>query len=109
LTGWLAAEICPVEMTDEGLKTALGHVAGSSRLSLRVESTHFLGSARTRFDQQFCAQTSARRRGGLGTVVASTANFGSSDPLPPGYCGGLNRGSGWESWPHEPCVLRQSI
>ncbi len=56
LIAWLAAEICPVEMTEEGLKSSLWARCRVERIEPPGRIDRILGSARTRFEQQFCAQ-----------------------------------------------------
>jgi hypothetical protein len=56
LTAWLAAEICPIEMTEDGLKSSLWARCRVERIEPPGRVDRILGSARTRFEQQFCAQ-----------------------------------------------------
>jgi hypothetical protein len=60
LTEWLAAEICPVEMTGEGLKTALWARCRVERIEPPGRTERIVGSAWTRFEQRFCAEIMAR-------------------------------------------------
>ena len=56
LTAWLAAEICPVEMTEEGLKSSLWARCRMERIEPPGRVDRILGSARSRFEQRFCVQ-----------------------------------------------------
>ena len=62
LVGWLAEEVCPVELGEERLREALLARCRAERLEppgpSRIERV--LGSARAAFEQQFCAATVAR-------------------------------------------------
>jgi Domain of unknown function (DUF4158) len=60
LTAWLAAEICPTEMAEEGLKSSLWARCRVERIEPPGRIDRILGSARTRFEQQFCAQIRGR-------------------------------------------------
>jgi TnpA family transposase len=60
LTEWLAAEICPVEMTGEGLKSALWARCRAERIEPPGRIERVLRSARVRFEQRFCAEIMAR-------------------------------------------------
>ncbi len=60
LTAWLAAEICPIEMTEECLKSSLWSRCRVERIEPPGRVDRILGSARTRFEQQFCAQIMGR-------------------------------------------------
>lgn len=60
LIGWLAAEICPVELTDEGLKSSLWARCRAERIEPPGRTDRILGSARNRFEQQFCALIEGR-------------------------------------------------
>jgi hypothetical protein len=60
LTVWLAAEICPVEMTEEGLRNSLWARCRVERIEPPGRVDRIVGSARTRFEQQFCARIMGR-------------------------------------------------
>jgi hypothetical protein len=62
LAGWLAEEVCPVELGEERLREALGARCRAERLEppgpSRVDRV--LGGARAAFEQRFCVETVAR-------------------------------------------------
>jgi hypothetical protein len=62
LAGWLAEEVCPVELGEERLREALLARCCAERLEPPGPSRtdRVLGSARAAFEQQFCAATVAR-------------------------------------------------
>ncbi|MET8873597.1 DUF4158 domain-containing protein [Nocardia sp. NPDC004604] len=61
LTGWLAAEVCPVELRDEQLRQALLVRCRAERIepptSGRID--RLIGSARSTFEKRFCERTVA--------------------------------------------------
>jgi Domain of unknown function (DUF4158) len=62
LVGWLAEEVCPVELGEERLREALLARCRAERLEPPGPSRidRVLGGARAAFEQQFCATTVAR-------------------------------------------------
>ncbi len=62
LAGWLAEEVCPVELGEERLREALLARCRAERLEPPGPSRfeRVLASARAAFEQQFCAETVAR-------------------------------------------------
>ncbi|MDE1675218.1 Tn3 family transposase [Nocardia gipuzkoensis] len=62
LTGWMAAEVCPVELRDEQLREALLVRCRSERIEppTRGRIDRLIGSARFTFERQFCERTLAR-------------------------------------------------
>jgi hypothetical protein len=54
LAGWLAAEVCPVELREEQLRAALLVRCRTERLEPPGRADRIIGSARTRFERQFC-------------------------------------------------------
>ena len=60
LVGWLAAEVCPVELRDEQLREALVVRCRTERLEPPGRIERIIGSARTAFELQFCDRTVTR-------------------------------------------------
>lgn len=54
LSDWLAAEVCPVELRDGQLHEALLVRCRAERLEPPGRPDRIIGSARTRFERQFC-------------------------------------------------------
>jgi hypothetical protein len=66
LTGWLADEVCPVELVEDRLREALLVQCRSDRIEPPGRIERIVAAARARADRVFCAQTVAR----LGEVCA---------------------------------------
>ncbi|MFJ7911392.1 DUF4158 domain-containing protein [Kitasatospora sp. NPDC096204] len=66
LTGWLADEVCPVELVEDRLREALLVQCRSDRIEPPGRVERIVAAARARADRVFCAQTVAR----LGEVCA---------------------------------------
>jgi hypothetical protein len=60
LAGWLAEELCPVELRDEQLREALLVRCRSERIETPGRVERILGSARAMFEQRFCERTVGR-------------------------------------------------
>jgi TnpA family transposase len=60
LAGWLAEEVCPVELRDEPLCEALLVRCRAERLEPPGRIERIIGSARATFDQRFCERTIGR-------------------------------------------------
>ncbi|TDO47748.1 Tn3 transposase DDE domain-containing protein [Kribbella sp. VKM Ac-2527] len=60
LADWLAAEVCPVELRDEQLREALVVRCRAERIEPPGRVDRIVGSARARFERQFCDRTTAR-------------------------------------------------
>ncbi len=60
LTGWLATDICPTELTDEGLRTALLARCRAERIEPPGRVTRIVAAARSRFEKALCAEVVAR-------------------------------------------------
>jgi len=59
-TAWLATDICPTELTDEGLRTALLARCRAERIEPPGRVTRIVAAARSRFEKAFCAEVVAR-------------------------------------------------
>ncbi|GIN04698.1 hypothetical protein Pve01_63560 [Planomonospora venezuelensis] len=57
---WLATEVCPVELREEHLREALLVRCRAERLEPPGRPERIIGSARTRFERQFCDLTVSR-------------------------------------------------
>ncbi|WP_234343145.1 DUF4158 domain-containing protein [Streptomyces fulvoviolaceus] len=66
LTGWLADEVCPVELLEDRLREALLAQCRSDRIEPPGRIERIVSAARARAERVFCAQTVAR----LGDVCA---------------------------------------
>ncbi|MEV5085660.1 DUF4158 domain-containing protein [Streptomyces sp. NPDC056159] len=66
LTGWLADEVCPVELVEDRLREALLVQCRSDRIEPPGRIERIVAAARARADRAFCARTVAR----LGEVCA---------------------------------------
>ncbi|GAA2268141.1 Tn3 family transposase [Streptomyces atrovirens] len=66
LTGWLADEVCPVELVEDRLREALLVRCRSDRIEPPGRIERIVAAARARADRAFCARTVAR----LGDVCA---------------------------------------
>ncbi|WP_275466790.1 DUF4158 domain-containing protein [Streptomyces noursei] len=66
LTGWLADEVCPVELVEDRLREALLVQCRSDRIEPPGRVERIVSAARAQADRVFCAQTVAR----LGEVCA---------------------------------------
>ena len=60
LADWLAAEVCPVELRDEQLREALVVRCRAERIEPPGRVDRIVGSARARFERQFCDRATAR-------------------------------------------------
>jgi TnpA family transposase len=60
LAGWLAEEVCPVELRDEQLREALLVRCRADRIEPPGRVERIIGSARATFEQRFCERTTAR-------------------------------------------------
>jgi hypothetical protein len=63
LAGWLAEEVCPVELRDEQLREALlvrCRVERAERAEPPGRIERIIGSTRSMFEQRFCERTVAR-------------------------------------------------
>lgn len=60
LADWLATEVCPVELRDVQLGEALLVRCRAERLEPPGRANRIIGSARTRFERQFCDLTVSR-------------------------------------------------
>jgi hypothetical protein len=60
LAGWLAEEVCPVELRDEQLREALLVRCRSERIEPPGRVERIVGSARAAFEQRFCERTTDR-------------------------------------------------
>lgn len=57
LAGWLAEEVCPVELRDEQLREALLVRCRTERIEPPGRLDRIIGSARTAFEKRFCELT----------------------------------------------------
>ncbi|MFD4439619.1 Tn3 family transposase [Nocardia sp. NPDC058519] len=62
LTGWLAAEVCPVELRDEQLREAALIQCRAERIEPPTPGRidRLIGSARAKFEKKFCERTVSR-------------------------------------------------
>lgn len=60
LAGWLATEVCPVELRDEQLREALLVRCRSERVEPPGRVDRIIGSARASFEKQFCERVVSR-------------------------------------------------
>lgn len=60
LAGWLAEEVCPVELRDEQLREALLVRCRIERIEPPGRLDRIIGSARTAFEKRFCELTCSR-------------------------------------------------
>jgi hypothetical protein len=56
LIGWLATEICPMVLTDEGLRVALLSRCRKLRIEPPGRVERIMGACRARFEREFCLQ-----------------------------------------------------
>jgi TnpA family transposase len=57
LAGWLAEEVCPVELNDERVREALLARCRAERIEPPGRTDRIVGAARATFEQQFCSRT----------------------------------------------------
>ncbi len=60
LAGWLAEEVCPVELGDEALREAVLMHCQAERIEPPGRIDRIVGAARSAFEQRFCARTVSR-------------------------------------------------
>ncbi|MDG3013662.1 Tn3 family transposase [Corynebacteriales bacterium D3-21] len=84
LAGWLAEEVCPVELRDEQLREALLVRCRAERIEPPGRIDRIVGSARAMFEKQFCERTASR----LGAACAARLD-GLIDDEVTGTSGGL--------------------
>jgi hypothetical protein len=60
LAGWLAEEVCPVELRDEQLREALLVRCRAERIEPPGRIDRIVGAARAAFEKRFCELTCAR-------------------------------------------------
>ncbi len=60
LAGWLAEEVCPVELRDQQLHEAVLERCRGERIEPPGRLDRIIGSARAVFEQRFCSRTLAR-------------------------------------------------
>ncbi|MER5201478.1 hypothetical protein ACWD3J_49520 [Streptomyces sp. NPDC002755] len=63
LAGWLADEVCPIELVEDWLRWAVLVRCRSDRIDLQGRIEPIVAAARARSDRLFCTQTSAPRPG----------------------------------------------
>ncbi len=59
LAGWLAQEVCPVELGDDALREALLVRCRTEHIEPRGRIGRIIGAARSAFEQRFCQRTTA--------------------------------------------------
>lgn len=84
LAGWLAEEVCPVELRDEQLREAVLVRCRTERIEPPGRIDRIVGSARAAFEKRFCERTATR----LDTACAEGLEALLGDEAAPGR-GGL--------------------
>ncbi|WP_030164024.1 Tn3 family transposase [Spirillospora albida] len=73
LIEWLAAEICPMVLTDEGVRSALLARCRKLRIEPPGRIERIVRSCRARFERSFCEQVTARLSAGSVTALLELA------------------------------------